>query len=65
MITNIGFNLVHDYCVDSDIRCPKCKMGYNVEWDTEYGEPMFGEHEATCPECDHVWKFEVYIEYSQ
>ena len=48
----------------SDIKCPHCEKSYDVDWDTEYGDPLVGEHEADCPECEKEFHFSVYHKYS-
>jgi hypothetical protein len=51
----------------SDIQCPnkKCELKFDVDWNTEYGDPSFGEHTKDCPECGTVIEFGVYAEYTQ
>lgn len=49
----------------SDVKCPHCNQGYDLDWDTEYGEPSFGQHDATCPNCEKEFEFEVYIKYTK
>ena len=49
----------------ADVRCPHCKAGYDIEWHTEYGEPLFYDvNSITCDECDKVFYFEVEKKYS-
>ena len=48
-----------------DLICPACKHTYDVEWDTEYGDPLVGEHAAKCINCGAVIEFGVYYEYTQ
>ncbi len=35
----------------STIECPECHAAYEVNWWTEYGEPINGKHDVTCPSC--------------
>ena len=37
----------------SALECPECDTSYEVGWWTEYGEPVFGEHDVECPNCGH------------
>ena len=47
------------------ITCPKCKKQWDVRWDTEYGDPIFGQHDAVCPSCGEKFTFGCYFEYTQ
>lgn len=48
----------------SDFKCPECEAGLDVEWDTEYGDPLLGQHEwEKCPACDKRIGFECWTEY--
>lgn len=39
-------------CFGGDVQCPKCQKKYDVEWDTEYGQPLTGcSQEVSCPNC--------------
>lgn len=58
------FLLTFSCCVDSHIHCPHCKAGFDVDWITEYGEPLIGEHEATCLKCNKQFNFSVYNQYN-
>ena len=46
------------------ITCPHCKTKFGVEWDTEYGNPIIGEHEVDCLKCGKQFNFSVYNEYN-
>jgi transcription initiation factor IIE alpha subunit len=35
----------------SDLQCPCCHTDYAVVWQTEYGDPIFGQHDTECPSC--------------
>jgi DNA-directed RNA polymerase subunit RPC12/RpoP len=48
-----------------DILCPKCRHTYDVDWDTEYGDPCVGEHFVDCPACGTRIVFGCYIQYTQ
>lgn len=50
----------------NDLKCPHCKQAYYVKWETEYGDPLTGEHNAWCPKCnkDFVFNCEVNVNYS-
>lgn len=50
-----------------DVKCPKCKTQYDVDWHTEYGDPLVGEHTGECPnlQCGAFVSFECHIKYSQ
>ena len=43
--------------------CPLCKgrCGRD-EWTTEYGDPMAGDHEVTCPHCYEQFVVQVDIQ---
>ena len=32
----------------SDFNCPYCKTGHDLEWTTEYGEPLDGDYVIQC-----------------
>jgi hypothetical protein len=42
-----------------DFQCPKCELWLEVEWFTEYGEPMDDNYEVSCPSCDAPFKLDV------
>jgi len=42
--------------------CPHCLQVHDIEWNTEYGEPIEGCHNTTCLECNKTFSMEVYIE---
>jgi hypothetical protein len=45
------------------IKCPCCNAGYDIEWDTEYGDPMHGAEQAECYECETKFAFQVQQSY--
>ena len=47
------------YCGDSDLKCPHCAAELDVEWLTEYGDPIQGDKEERCPECSKDIQFYV------
>jgi hypothetical protein len=53
-----------DYNGD-DIYCEKCETRFHINWGTEYGDPLFGDHSTKCLKCGNIIHFEVYIQYSQ
>lgn len=59
-----ALRLEHDGC-GGDLTCLHCKTEFDVVWDTEYGDPLFGEHETSCPNCDKEIYFVVSIVYTQ
>lgn len=52
------FYLVPDVS-SRDLECPGCNMTFDVEWYTEYGDPIFGKHNVTCPICGHKFVMDV------
>ena len=48
----------------NDIVCNSCKSQWDVDWDTEYGDPCIGEHYGDCPKCGKRIDFGCYIEYT-
>ena len=57
----IMFRLSYD---GGDVECPYCKTGFAVtDWNTEYGYPIFGDHETTCLECNKPFHFDCSIVY--
>lgn len=46
-----------DVSHDTLIRCPKCRHAWNVYETDDYELYSDGEHDVTCPECEH--EFEV------
>lgn len=46
------------YC---HLRCPHCQCGIDVEWTTEYGDPLPGDHSGRCPECGKEIEFNVEV----
>lgn len=59
------FLLERNDCPDSDVRCPVCDCGFDVGWNTEYGDPGVGEHSAPCPKCRATIQFGCYTTYTQ
>lgn len=49
---------------DGGMECPHCKTSIGVKWETEYGDPLIGEHEAECPQCEKKFNFSVFHEYT-
>ncbi len=49
--------------IGDDLECPFCKEHFGIEWNTEYGDPLFGEHKTKCLNCKKEFGFNVYIEY--
>ncbi len=47
-----------------DLLCPHCKAKISVEWETEYGDPLVGEHSSECPKCYKEFRWSVYHEYT-
>ena len=54
----------HLLAAGSDIKCPYCKYAFDVEWDTDYGIPVMGDHAVTCIECDRLINFHVETVYT-
>lgn len=49
---------------NGDFKCPECDTPILVEWDTEYGDPIIGQHTwEKCPECNKRIGFECLTEY--
>ncbi len=44
--------------------CPHCAAGLEIEWSTEYGEPMIGDHSDKCPKCEKPFSFSVRHEFT-
>lgn len=55
------FTLNYDGC---EIVCPYCGQNHSITWDTEYGDPLYGDHTANCLKCDKEIHFTVYTQYS-
>jgi len=52
-------------CGGSDLKCPQCGHGFDIEWDTEYGDPQVGEHEVECcSNCGRSFSFECHYVYN-
>ena len=58
------FRLERTAWADSDITCKACNTSYDVKWETEYSDPLIGDHETVCPECRAAIKFSVAITYT-
>lgn len=54
------FNLNYN---GGDVECPHCKKSFGVTWDTEFGDPLMGEHDTLCLECGTSFTFQVSIQY--
>jgi hypothetical protein len=48
---------------DDNMKCPHCGQQLGIEWDTEYGDPLLGEHDAICPDCGKQFAFIATITY--
>ena len=48
-----------------DIKCENCSHNFHVYWNTEYGDPIIGDHSTFCPKCGKPISFEVYYTYYQ
>jgi len=42
-----------------DVQCPHCFDMLDVEWDTEYGDPLDGAHHSRCPSCEGEFTMNV------
>jgi hypothetical protein len=51
-------------CDGEDVTCPHCGAKWHVDWITEYGDPLLGEHDTECPRCHKPFSFSVYHEYN-
>jgi DNA-directed RNA polymerase subunit RPC12/RpoP len=54
------FSLTYD---GDSLKCPHCGTIFGVKWDTEYGDPLVGEHKSECIRCKKEFHFSVYHEY--
>lgn len=45
-----------------DFWCPHCNKPIDVDWDTEYGDPLHGESIEKCPCCDMEFNLNVEVE---
>ena len=52
------FYLEPDVYAD-DLECPACNMTFVVNWQTEYGEPIYGEHDIECLCCGYEFVMRV------
>ena len=43
----------------SALVCPHCDSQLSIDWTTEYGNPLEGDHYAQCPTCDNQFIFSV------
>ena len=57
-------NIMFQLTSGCSIQCPLCKGYLDIEWLTEYGDPLYGEHEATCPSCNKNFNLVVDITYA-
>lgn len=46
------------------IECPNCKQSINIDWNTEYNDPIPGDLSAFCPHCDKEFTLSTQIEVS-
>ena len=45
-----------------DIECPHCNKKWDVEWDTEYGDPLRGYSQTVeCIDCRKKFSFTVEV----
>jgi hypothetical protein len=44
-----------------DLQCPHCQTHIEIEWTTEYGDPMPGDYNENCPECGKSISFNVEV----
>jgi transposase-like protein len=45
-----------------DINCPHCNQGHDIqEWMTEYGDPLVGEQNVECIECQQSFTLETEV----
>lgn len=49
------------YCYGAEVECPHCKKGWGVEWDTDDGQALPGDHDVRCPGCNKEFSFDVYL----
>ena len=55
-------NYLYDICHGGDFKCPHCQTGLDViDWKTEYGDPLVGEHTTQCPECNGIFELDVNV----
>jgi uncharacterized C2H2 Zn-finger protein len=54
-----------DYDGEQDVTCPHCAAKFHVTWDTDYGDPLIGDHSEECPKCGKLIHFEAVITYVQ
>jgi DNA-directed RNA polymerase subunit RPC12/RpoP len=47
----------------SKIRCPKCRETWDA-WETDYDIFGEGEHDVTCPECEHEFEITTYVTHT-
>lgn len=49
---------------EKHVRCPKCQHAWSPGEQEQYALYEDGEHEATCPECDHEFQVRTWVSYS-
>jgi hypothetical protein len=56
------FILENAWC-GGNVKCPHCNNVMDIQWETEYGDPVMGEHIARCmkDDCDKTFTFDVRI----
>ena len=58
------FNLERETKEDSHVTCPECQEHFRIVWDTEYHDPIVGEHDAVCPVCRKAFRISCYTQYN-
>ena len=43
------------------LNCPHCQCGIDIRWNTEYSDPVDGEHMGKCPGCGKEFEFNVEV----
>ena len=44
----------------TDFMCPKCGAGLEIgAWNSEYGDPVYGNNGVCCPKCNHLFAVSV------
>ena len=44
-----------------DLVCPHCGAEYSVVWTTEYGDPIPGNRDAFCHNCNKDFQFDCNV----
>lgn len=58
------FNLEREIEADSHVTCPECREHFRIVWDTEYSDPVVGEHYTVCPVCRKKFMISCYTQYN-